>query len=141
MQESVRADAVPHDLQIPLAVGSFILLDVYVRIIITWLKKNPVSIPQTNPQPRTAAGHKRSQQFYLCSSPRGIENAAAESIGSTQEHSKVANIHIPRRNPSACECQSSIHCKQESWDNPRLYHKGAVQTPPLAMKRRCYFSK
>lgn len=47
-----------------------------------------INITQSSPQPRTAAGHRSYQQFYLCSSPRGIENAAAESIGSTESTGK-----------------------------------------------------
>lgn len=50
----------------------------------------------------------------------------AESAGSAGEPREMANIHIPRRNPSAWESQSSTHWKQEPWDNPRLWHKGAV---------------
>lgn len=47
-----------------------------------------INITQSSPQPRTAAGHRSYQQFYLCSSPRGIESAAAESIGSTESTGK-----------------------------------------------------
>lgn len=53
----------------------------------------------------------------------------------------MANLHIPRRNPSAREGQGSPHGKQKPWDKPRLYHKGAAQTSPLGMRSSCYFSK
>lgn len=39
----------PRDLQLPLAVGSFILLDVNVRV--TWLKTKPVNVTQSSPSP------------------------------------------------------------------------------------------
>lgn len=91
-----------------------------------------ISITQRNPQPRRAAGHRKSSNYTFVQAQEELKMKRALALQRAQEKGQY---------PHPKEKSFSIHCEQEPCDNSRLFkyalwvwRKGATSASDLKTK-------